>query len=428
MAMAMVSGIKALRGVGLYGKGVDVIEGFLGRVYAGDMHPVRMMAVINLSRESFYKGSVATPDEALNLAWTFKSEGADLIDIGAVSTAPGSPAISDSLERERLFPALKEIVENVDISISVDTQRAGIADKALAMGAECINDVSGLLDTGMAKAVAQHDASVIIMASRRRPGDLLAMDDIISVLSERSQKAMDQGVSHDKICVDPGIGKWVPEKIPAYDLAILDGFSRLKCLGRPMMAAVSRKSFIGATLNQPDPVQRLCGSIAAAAIGVYNGAHVVRTHDISASLDAVRMAQAIRGRPLQVEGNIEVEVLEWMGIGRDLELPLKRIEMDERGIDKLLNKGSFRTLLVGGLTSMEAIVIKQEMLARGGDAAIPKLALRCDPKPEEIIILGTLAQVSGLINNLKAQPFRLPEIGKAIDAALGLLDDPLRYR
>ena len=77
---------------------------------------------------------------------------------------------------------------------------------------------------------------------------------------------------------------------------------------------------------------------------------------------------------------------------------------------------------------MEAIIIKQEMLARGGDAAIPKLALRCDPRPEEIIVLGTLAQVSGLVNNLKAQPFRLPEIGKAIDTALKLLDDPGRYR
>lgn len=405
-----------------------MIEGLLGRVLVGDMHPVRMMAVINLSRESFYRGSVATPNEALNLARTVKSKGADLIDIGAVSTAPGSPAISESLEQERLFPSLKEILENVDVGISVDTQRASIASKALAIGAECINDVSGLLDPGMAKAVAEYDASAIIMASRHRPGDLLALDDIIPVLGERSQDAVDEGVSPHKICVDPGIGKWIPEKTPAHDLAILDGFSRLRVLDRPMMAAVSRKSFIGARLNQPDPAQRLCGSIAAAAIAVYNGAHVVRTHDVSASIDAVRMAQAIRGRPPQVDGEIKVEALEWTGFGRDLAMPLRRIEVDERGAEILLKKGSFRILRVMGLTSMEAIIIKQEMLARGGDAAIPKLALRCDPKPEEIIVLGTLAQVSGLVNNLKAQPFRLPEIGKAIDTALKLLDDPGRYR
>ncbi len=405
-----------------------MIEGSLGRVRLGDLLPVRIMAVINLSQESFYKGSVAAPAAALDLARAFMNEGTDIIDIGAVSTAPGSPAISESLERERLFPALKEIVDNVDICVSVDTQRASIADGALALGAECINDVSGLLDPGMAKAVANYDGSVVIMASRHRPGDILTMDEIIPVLGERSRKAVDEGISPHKICVDPGVGKWTAEKTPAHDLAILDGFYRLRALYRPIMAAVSRKSFIGARLSQPDPAQRLCGSIAATAIAVYNGAHVVRTHDVSASLDAIRMAQAIRGRPPQAEDGAQVEVLDWTGSGRDLVEPLRRIEIDERGAETLIKKGSFRILAVKGLSSMESIIIKQEMLARGGDAAIPKLALRCDPQPEEVIILGTLAQILGLVKNLKAQPFRLPEIGKAIDTALNLLDDPGRYR
>ncbi len=405
-----------------------MIDGMLGKVQVGDLQPVRIMAVINLSRESFYSGSVAVPDKALAQALAMQDKGADLIDIGAVSTAPGSPPISESQEQERLFPALKEILENVDIGISVDTQRASIARKALAMGADCINDVSGLLDPGMAKAVADYDGSTIIMASRQRPGDLLTLDDIIPVLGERARIAVAEGVSPNKICVDPGVGRWIPEKTPAHDLAILDGFSRLRALARPMMAAVSRKSFIGARLNQPDPAERLCGSIAATVIAVYNGAHVVRTHDVSAIQDAVKMAQAIRGRPPQIEGGIEVEVLEWTSNGKDLLEPLRRIEVDERGAEILLKKGSFRVLMVRGLTSMEAIIIKQEMLARGGDAAIPKLALRCDPRPEEVIILGTLAQISGLVKNLKAQPFRLPEIGKAIDTALELLDDPGRYR
>jgi len=400
----------------------------LGRVEVGDLQPVRIMAVINLSRESFYKGSVAMPDRALAQALAMRDKGADLIDIGAVSTAPGSPPISESQEQERLFPALKEILENVNIGISVDTQRASIARKALSLGADCINDVSGHLDPGMAKAVADYDGSTIIMASKRRPGDLLTLDEIIPVLGERSRTAVAEGISPNKICVDPGVGRWIPEKTPAHDLAILDGFSRLRVLARPTMAAVSRKSFIGARLNQPDPAQRLCGSIAATAIAVYNGAHVVRTHDVTASQDVVKMAQAIRGRPPQIEEGIEVEALEWTGFGRDLLEPLRQIEVDERGAEILLKKGAFRVLMVRGLTSMEAIIIKQEMLARGGDAAIPKLALRCDPRPEDVIILGTLAQVSGLVKNLKAQPFRLPEIGKAIDTALELLDDPGRYR
>lgn len=421
-----------------------MIEGSLGKVRLGDLLPVRIMAVINLSRESFYKGSVAMPSKVLDLARAFAEEGADIIDLGAVSTAPGSPAISESQERERLFPALKEIVENVDICVSVDTQRASIADDALALGAECINDVSGLLDPGMAKTISNYDGSAIIMASHHCPGDLLTLDEIIPLLGERSRKAVDEGVSPHKICVDPGVGKWIPEKTPAHDLAILDGFRRLRALYRPILAAVSRKSFIGAELSQPDPAQRLCGSIAATAIAVYNGAHVVRTHDVSTSLDAIRMAQAIRGRPPQIEDETQVEkpvetqnemhvgtqveVLEWTGSGKDLLEPLKRIEIDERGAETLIKKGSFRILLVKGLSSMEAIIIKQEMLARGGDAAIPKLALRCDPRPKDVIILGTLAQISGLVKDLKAQPFRLPEIGKAIDTALNLIDDPGRYR
>ncbi len=406
-----------------------MIEGMLGRVRVGDSHPVRIMAVINLSRESFYKGSVALPDEALAIASAMKDEGADLIDIGAVSTAPGAPAISESLERERLIPSLKEILANVDVDISVDTQRASIAGESLSCGATCVNDVSGLKDPEMIRAVAEYDSSAIIMASRERPGDLLTLDEIIPALAERSRAAISAGVYSEKICIDPGVGRWIAEKIPEHDLAILDGFRRLRALDHPVLAAISRKSFIGARLNQPDPAQRLCGSLAATAIAVYNGAHVVRTHDVSSSLDTIRMAQAVRGRPAAAEGDcIEVEILGSIGHGRDLIEPLRRVEVDERGADILCRKGSFRILSIRGLSSMESIIIKQEMLARGGDAAIPKLALRCDPRPEEVLVLGTLAQISGLVRNLDSQPFRLPEVGKAIDTALKQLDDPGRYR
>ncbi|MDD4653509.1 MAG: dihydropteroate synthase, partial [Methanothrix sp.] len=120
---------------------LGLIKGILGAVPVGDSYPVRLMGVINLSRESFYKGSVASPHEALALATTMQEKGADIIDLGAVSTAPGSPAISEAVERERLFPALKDILENLDITVSVDTQRSGIAADALSLGADCINDV-----------------------------------------------------------------------------------------------------------------------------------------------------------------------------------------------------------------------------------------------------------------------------------------------
>ena len=101
-----------------------MIEGILGRVLVGDSHPVRLMGIINLSRESFYQGSVAGPHEALSLAAAMQEQGADMIDLGGVSTAPGSPPISEAVERERLFPALKDILDNLDISVSIDTKRS----------------------------------------------------------------------------------------------------------------------------------------------------------------------------------------------------------------------------------------------------------------------------------------------------------------
>jgi dihydropteroate synthase len=406
-----------------------MIEGFLGNLPLGDHHPVRKMAVINLSRESFYKGSIASPAEALNVAVSFIEEGADIIDLGAISTAPSSPSIGEDMEKERLLPSLKQILHNVDTDISVDTQNANIAELALSLGAACINDVSGLVDPEMARTIADHNSSVIIMASKQYPGDLLSLDNIIRVLDQRILNAVKAGISIDKITIDPGVGKWVPEKTPEYDLAILDGYGRLRCLGRPILVAISRKSFIGSVLNKPDPSERLDGSLAATAIAIYNGAHVVRTHDVFKSIEAIRIAQAIRGRSCRfTEDGIDIEILNKCGNEQELLVSLRMAGVEEKGMNILSKKGSFRTLSISGISFQEAIIIKQEMLARGGDAAIPKIALQCDPQPEEIIVFGTLAQLFGLINSLRVQPFRLPRIGKAIGETLNLINDPARYR
>lgn len=406
------------------------IEGLIGKVRLGDLHPVRVMGVINLSRESFYEESVAGEDAVLERALSFAEEGAEVLDLGAVSTAPGSPAISEEEEKRRLFPALEGVLDGVvgEVAISVDTQRATVADKALSMGASCINDVSGLLDPDMARTVADHDASLIIMASKERPGDILDMGEIVASLGGRLKNAAEAGVSPEKVTVDPGVGHWTPPKVPGYDLAILDGFSRLRVLNRPVMAAVSRKSFIGAVLKRQNPAERLQGSLAATAIAVYNGAHLVRTHDVAASLETIRMAEAIRGRPPTYgAGGIEVEVFAHSGHPRDLSWTFARLGVGEDGSRALVGKGSFRVLSLRGVTSMEAIVIKQEMLARGGDAAIPMGALRCDPGDMEVLALGTVAQVRGLVKNLKGQPFNLPAVAEAIEEALARMKDPKRY-
>ena len=406
------------------------IEGFIGDIRLGDLHPVRVMGVINLSRESFYQESYAGGKVVLERALAFAEEGAEVLDLGAVSTAPGSIPISEEEERKRLFPALDAVLDGLgdEVVISVDTQRATVASDALARGAFCINDVSGLRDPGMAETVADHNGSLIIMASKERPGDLLEVEEIVANLAERLKAAEDAGVSKDQVTVDPGIGRWTPAKGPGHDLAILDGLSRLRVLNRPVMAALSRKSFIGAVLDRPIPAERLPGSLAATAVAVYNGAHLVRTHDVAASMDTIRMAEAIRGRPsIARAGGIEVEVLASWGRPRDLHQAFARLGVEDRGALALGRKGSFRALSIRGVTSMEAIVIKQEMLARGGDAAIPMGALRCDPGEMEVLVLGTAAQVRGLGKNLKSQPFKLPVVAGAIEGALERVDDPKRY-
>ncbi len=226
----------------------------MGKVRVGDDQPVRLMGIINLSRESFYKGSVAGPDEVLSMARGYAGAGRRYYRSGGSLHGARIPSCKRSRERERLFPALKEILDNLDITISVDTQRSAIANDALSCGADCINDVSGLCDPEMAANVAKCDGSLIIMASEKRAGDLLYLNQIIPLLGERVRTAVQAGVSPAKISVDPGIGKWIPEKTAEYDLALLDGFERLRLLEKPVVAALSRKSFIGERLRQPDPL------------------------------------------------------------------------------------------------------------------------------------------------------------------------------
>ncbi|MDI9616638.1 MAG: dihydropteroate synthase [Methanothrix sp.] len=399
------------------------IEGELGRLRVGDIHPVRLMGIINLSAESFYRGSVSTPESAASFAMRMVDEGAEVIDVGAVSTAPGSPFISEDVERERLFPALENIMDNVDVEVSVDTQRASIADLALSRGASCINDVSCLNDPSMARVVAEHDASLLLMASRERPGDLLELKDIVPRLAAAVSTAVESGVDQKKILIDPGIGRWIPEKTYEYDLAILDGMRSLRSLRKPVVAAVSRKSFIGAVLDLKDPAERLTGSIAATAIAVYNGAHVVRTHDVAVCRDAIRIAQAARGG-LRRSGR--VELLSTTGSAEELRCILDWVGVDPGAHDILWKKGSFLAIAVDGITPMEALVIKQEMLAAGGDAAVPRGALRCDPSADRAVIFGTLAQIERLLGKLRLQPFCLPSIASEIESVLHT--DASRYR
>ncbi len=265
----------------------------------GDGVPVRVMAVLNVSPESFYQGSVQTQLERLtDIAQAMVNAGANIIDVGAMSTAPYlKTAISAEEESERLTRAISAIASHVSIPISADTKRAVPARAALAAGATIINDVGGLkFDPQMAEVVATANAGVVLMASETTPQQGTPMHRVRTALEDSLQIAARANIIRDHIVLDPGVGFFRQPDIPwhEWDRVVLRDLADLRELGFPLLVGVSRKSFIGKILNQPNPADRLVGSLSCAAIAVYNGAHIIRAHDVKETVEAVRMAEWLR--------------------------------------------------------------------------------------------------------------------------------------
>ncbi|SES74546.1 Dihydropteroate synthase [Methanococcoides vulcani] len=384
----------------------------------GDEHPVRLMGVINLSRESFYKGSVVDADSVLDVAYKMVDDGAAIIDLGARSTWPLANPITKQEECNRLLPALKILNDNVDAVISVDTMFADIAERSLEKGADVVNDVAGFAtDGGMLDVVADHGCPAVVMAAGKLPGDPIGMDAIMRSLNDILVRSEKRGIDTDQLILDPAIGKWVPEKLPIYDLETIDQFDRLKVFEKPLLAAISRKSFIGDLLNKP-ATERLYGSLAAAAIVVQKGAHIIRTHDVAETSDVVRIAGAIRSRqPVVEESGFEVSILDISNTD-DAALAMRNIGVTGTGSTIMKDKTVSRVLRISNITTTEALIIKQEILARGGDAALERDAVSHETEKTDVIVMGTLLQVRKLADKLECQARNLPLISKMIKEAL----------
>ena len=272
----------------------------LADLRVGDALPIRVMAILNVSPESFYQGSVQTDRDSLaEAARAAANAGADIIDIGAMSTAPYLKThISAAEETERLARAVEIVTSSVPIPVSADTQCAQVAAAALAAGARIINDVSGLKhDPDMAALVARSGAGVIVMASELvPPGTGSPITRIRTALEESLRIAAQAGISSDRIVLDPGIGFFRQPGIPwdEWDCTVLRELTALRALGFPLLVGVSRKSFIGKILGQPAAADRLLGSLACAAIAAVNGAHIIRVHDVKETVETVRMAERLR--------------------------------------------------------------------------------------------------------------------------------------
>lgn len=270
----------------------------LAGVEVGDGFPVRIVGAINVSPESFYAGSVARSRAALQrLAVRMVEEGADLLDIGAMSTAPYvKGAIGEDEERRRLVAGVRAVRQVVTVPISVDTQRGSVAAAGLDAGAQVVNDVSGLgYDNDMGN-VARQAQGVILMASEERASREAPVTMVAALLRQCLRRARAARIERQHIILDPGVGFFRRAALPWYevDCLLLAHLSKLRQLRQPLLVGVSRKSFIGKLTGRADPGDRMWGSIAAAALAAYNGAALIRTHDVAASRDAVRVATAVR--------------------------------------------------------------------------------------------------------------------------------------
>jgi dihydropteroate synthase len=272
----------------------------LAGVEVGDGFPVRIVGAINVSPESFYGPSVRRGRVALQqLAVRMVEEGADILDIGAMSTAPyRAGAIPEADERRRMQAAVRAVRAVVEVPLSADTQRAPVAAVALEAGATILNDVSGLRADPAMGALARHAGGVILMANEVAPSRDAPMAMIAALLRQCMTRARAARIATTRIVLDPGVGFFRRAAVPWYELdcLVLRELGCLRRLGRPVLVGISRKSFIGKLTGHDAPAERLSGSLAATAIAVCNGAALIRAHDVAATRDVIRVAAAIVGR------------------------------------------------------------------------------------------------------------------------------------
>ena len=251
------------------------------------------MGVINLDPQSFYQPSFfSSLQEVISATERMVDEGVDIVDIGGASTAPGSVPVSIGEEAKRIRSAIRSISKHWDIPVSIDTQSAKVAQIALSEGATIVNDVSGLKsDSSMAAIIKDAGASCIVMAAETSPGDQHTIPEILSALQSSLQIAQSAGISEDYIAIDPGLGFGKPIEC---DLAIIRNLRDFHVLNQPILLGISRKHFIGQVLRCKSPNDRLHGTVTASTIAILNGIHVLRTHDIRASKDCIRMVEALQ--------------------------------------------------------------------------------------------------------------------------------------
>ena len=254
-----------------------------------------VMGVINLSKESFYSESYYQPESAAEIARLMEEDGADIIDIGAQSSRPGSDEIPLSEEISRMKIALPAIINAVKIPVSIDTYRSAVADYGLKTGASILNDISGLrFDPEMVEVVKKSDCGIVIMHIKGRPKDMQKnpeyqdlIGEVYNHLKSRLDFMKSSGIDLERVVIDPGLG--FGKKIH-HNYQLIKNLKTFLRLNRPILVGISRKSFTGASLNIP-PKERLSTSIALETMAVMSGARILRVHDVLEVKRVVRIIE-----------------------------------------------------------------------------------------------------------------------------------------
>jgi dihydropteroate synthase len=262
-----------------------------------------IMGVLNVTPDSFSDGGrYFTLEKAVEAALAMERAGADILDIGGESTRPGSGGTAAAEELARVLPVLEALRGRIRIPISIDTQKASVAEIALGAGAEMVNDISGLKnDAVLGEVAARRGVPIILMHMRGTPGTMQqkpfakdVMKDVIAGLREAVGKARMAGIAKSQILLDPGIGFG---KSYAQNYELIARLPELAKLGCPLLVGTSRKGFIGATLTgggkSLTAAERIWGTAATVAASILNGAHIVRVHDVAEMAQVVQVTDCL---------------------------------------------------------------------------------------------------------------------------------------
>ncbi len=263
-----------------------------------------VMGILNITPDSFSDGgSYDGVEEAVRRAQEMVEEGAHIIDVGGESSRPGAEYVPEEEELSRVLPVIRRLVQEIDVPISIDTYKAGVAKACIQAGAHIINDISGFKgDPDMANVAARLGVPCILMHMRGTPKTMQDnlhyhsfMENLREELSESIEMAVEAGIERKNIILDPGVGF---SKSSDHNLEIIKNIKELKRMGYPLLVGASRKRFIGEILDAASD-ERLEGSLAVAVISSWEGAGILRVHDVKETVRALKVTDAIRNMRLK---------------------------------------------------------------------------------------------------------------------------------